>query len=202
MAGKIGRWSRPTDFTRSRRNQHSRPEDIMAGLPIAKARPVLLVMGLTVMGVCRQDGAGGELPLQVVARVGHTGLLTSVAMSADAVHPVTGSEDGTAILWEAFSGKQIRTYEGHAAAVLNVAFSGDGKYLVTGSSDHTPILWEVPIGRRLQTFKGHEDLSRQDAEAQRRWWRCSPEVHLIACISPHPHRQSVEVPPVMPPAQL
>ena len=86
--------------------------------------------------------------------------LTSMALSGDGKHLVTGSFDKTAILWEAASGKKLQTFVGHTDSVLSVAISGDAKYVVTGSRDNTAILWEAPGGRKLQTFKGHTRLDR------------------------------------------
>ena len=46
---------------------------------------------------------------------GHTGGLSSVALSGDGKRVLTGSDDNTAILWDAASGKKIQTFQGHAA---------------------------------------------------------------------------------------
>jgi len=70
-----------------------------------------------------------------------------VALSGDGKHVLTGSEDNTAILWEAASGKKLQTFQGAA-----VALSGDSKYAVTGSADNTVILWESASGKKLRTF--------------------------------------------------
>jgi WD40 repeat protein len=46
-------------------------------------------------------------------------------------------------LWDATTGKRLRTLRGHANWVLSVSFSADGKTLASGSSDKTARLWPV-----------------------------------------------------------
>src|SRR5262245_9360607 len=92
-------------------------------------------------------------PFELVVQSGHTAEVRSVTLSADGTHLLTGSADRTAILWEATTGRNLRTFQGHTAPVTSVALNGDGKLVVTGSEDRTAILWEVATGKKLQTFQ-------------------------------------------------
>jgi len=72
---------------------------------------------------------------------------------------VTGAGDTTAKLWEAGTGRLLRTLEGHEGGVssaafspdgqghegwvLSATFSPDGRFVVTGSSDGTAKIWEL-----------------------------------------------------------
>ncbi len=76
---------------------------------------------------------------------GHTGGMTSVALSGDGKYALTGGHAKTAILWDAASGKILQTFEGHTGKILSVALGGDGKRVLTGSDDNTAILWAVNV---------------------------------------------------------
>ena len=67
----------------------------------------------------------------------------AVALSGDNRFVVTGSQDKTAILWDASSGKKLQNFGHPDGGILSVAVSGDGKFVLTGSQDKTAILWEV-----------------------------------------------------------
>jgi WD40 repeat protein len=58
-------------------------------------------------------------------------------------------------VWEASTGRLIRTLEGHSAAVTDIAFSPDGKYLLSGSGDKTAIIWELNSGRLAHRLNRH-----------------------------------------------
>src|SRR5262249_4011272 len=67
-----------------------------------------------------------------------------VAFSPDGKTVLTGSDDHTARLWEAASGKPLGLPLQHQERVVAVAFSPDGRTVLTGSQDHTARLWRVP----------------------------------------------------------
>src|SRR4029079_10177412 len=77
---------------------------------------------------------------------GHRDYVLSVAFSADGKQLASGSQDKTIRVWEAVTGKEVRTLMGHTAAVRSVAFSPDGKQLASGSLDETLKLWVVATG--------------------------------------------------------
>jgi hypothetical protein len=87
----------------------------------------------------------------------HTGGVTSVAFSPDGKQAISGSNDKTLKLWDAATGRVIRTFSGHSDFVASVAFSPDGKQVISGSNDKTLKLWDIATGRVIRTFSGHSD---------------------------------------------
>lgn len=87
---------------------------------------------------------------------GHADWVVSVAFSPDGATLVSGSHDGTLILWSVTSGKLLRSIEDHRLKgrpfeVVSVAFSHDGKKLASASSDQTARVWDAATG--AQTWK-------------------------------------------------
>ena len=58
----------------------------------------------------------------------------SVSWSPDGTRLATGSEDGTAKVWDAAGGRELLTLKGHTGQVHSVSWSPDGTRLATGES--------------------------------------------------------------------
>src|SRR5262249_61597124 len=70
------------------------------------------------------EGLGDLRELAVVP--GHTGPVNSVVVTPDGARIVTGSEDGTARVWDAKTGAELFSFKGHAGAVPRGAGPPDG----------------------------------------------------------------------------
>src|SRR5262252_1112540 len=81
----------------------------------------------------------------------------SVAFSPDGLWLASGSSDSAVKLWEASSGKLVRSLNGHQAAVNSVDFSPDGRWLASGSDDNTVKLWEASSGKLVRSLEGDQD---------------------------------------------
>ena len=66
---------------------------------------------------------------------------------------LSGNSDNNLYLWDASTGREIRTFEGHSDDVNSIDFSPDGKYVLSGSEDNTLRLWELLDGREVRTFR-------------------------------------------------
>ncbi len=74
---------------------------------------------------------------------GHSDWIHSVAFSRDGALALTGSRDGTAILWDAGTGQRYRTFYPRRGAVISVAFSPHGTEILTATEDGTATLWDI-----------------------------------------------------------
>jgi len=85
----------------------------------------------------------------------HSGTIDSVAYSPDGKYIASGSSDKTIKIWEAETGRLLRTSTGHADNICSLGYSPDGAYLASGSYDKTIRIWEVETGNCIKTLTGH-----------------------------------------------
>ena len=74
--------------------------------------------------------------------------MNNVVFSPDGKYVATASNDTTARVWDAATGKQIFVLN-HDGVVNNVVFSPDGKYVATASDDNTSRLWDAATGKQI-----------------------------------------------------
>ncbi len=74
-------------------------------------------------------------------------LVLLVALSPDGWLALSGSADKTLKLWEAATGRHLRTFSGDNDSVYSGAFSPDGRLVLSGSGDKTLKLWDLGLGR-------------------------------------------------------
>lgn len=77
----------------------------------------------------------------------------TLASGEDAI----GNEDGLLHLWDAKTGKSLRTMKGHANGVLTLAYAPDGKLLASAGHDKVIRLWEPATGAAKGRLAGHAD---------------------------------------------
>jgi WD40 repeat protein len=100
-------------------------------------------------------------------RQSHTALLTipahddyvfSVTYSPDGKTLATASQDGTARVFDAGTGRLIHTLPGHSPNICwCVTYSPDGKLLASGGRDRTVKVWDTATGELRRTLGGHPD---------------------------------------------
>ena len=94
---------------------------------------------------------------ELVVQDYHKKGIECVAFSPDSRWILTGSEDKTAILFDAVTGRKLRTFS-HATRVISVTFISDGKTAITVNNDgnapegSTVHVWETATGRELRQY--------------------------------------------------
>lgn len=83
--------------------------------------------------------------------VGDTGLVASVAISADGQSLVSAGGSDIKV-WDISSGNLQSTFAGHTRQVSSVAISRDGRTLASSSFDGTIKLWDLKTNQFLNTF--------------------------------------------------
>jgi cytochrome c len=96
---------------------------------------------------------GAALPAIAQLR-GHGGPVRAVAVSGDGSRAITGSFDGTAILWSLSSGTAERVLRFHDSAVNAVAFLKDGR-MATGGEDARIAIWQPGASKPERVLTGH-----------------------------------------------
>src|SRR5262249_38699752 len=87
---------------------------------------------------------------------GHKRAVTSVAVSPDGGHALSGGRDNNVYLWDLRGGAAPRLFQpAHRDEVLCVAFSPDGLFALSGGNDKQVIVWRVEDGKTLQRFTKH-----------------------------------------------
>lgn len=94
-------------------------------------------------------------PAPTVAQLrGHGGPVRAIAVSPDGSRAISGSFDGTAILWSLSSATAERVLRFHDSAVNAVAFLEDGR-IATGGEDASIAVWQRGAAKPELVLKGH-----------------------------------------------
>ncbi|WXA91563.1 hypothetical protein LZC95_34530 [Pendulispora brunnea] len=91
----------------------------------------------------------GARPLAKTWFVGHSDVVRDVGISPDGTRVVTASQDKTARIWDAITGKPITPPLQHGDWVRAASFSPDGTRIVTASNDQTARVWDALTGKPL-----------------------------------------------------
>jgi WD40 repeat protein/serine/threonine protein kinase/Flp pilus assembly protein TadD len=86
---------------------------------------------------------------------GGTGSVRSVAYSPDGRRIASAHDDGSIVLWDARTGREIRSLTGHLGCVSSVTFDDDGGRLISGGFDGTVRVWDANTGQEKSILRGH-----------------------------------------------
>jgi len=107
---------------------------------------------LSASGYMKIETGDVEKRLEELESEWHTSGIVEVAFSHDGRQIISGSGDNTIKLWDATSGRLIRTYSGHTSSIRSVALSPDSRRIISGSRDETIKLWDTATGREIWTI--------------------------------------------------
>jgi hypothetical protein len=90
----------------------------------------------------------------------HEDAVLAAQFSADGQRVVTASEDKTAQVWNAATGKAIGEPMRHDSWIYSAQFGAQGQRVVTASEDKTARVWEAGTGKVIGEPMRHEDAVR------------------------------------------
>lgn len=64
------------------------------------------------------------------------------------------NEDGSVMIWDFNSGKQVASLRGHSGNVVKLSYSFDDKFLATGGVDSFVVIWQVDNGYKTKIIPG------------------------------------------------
>ncbi len=85
---------------------------------------------------------------------GHDDIVRTAAFSPDGAYVLSGSDDGTARLYETETGLLVRQFAPGAGTINSLAFAPGGGSFVVGTSDGSVMLYGTATGVRID-FPGH-----------------------------------------------
>ncbi len=86
---------------------------------------------------------------------GHHKFVKSIAFSRDGQCLVSGSLDGTVIIWDVKNYKPIRTLSGFNGEINDVAFNPVDNSIATATGDGTIKIWDIQTGECIHTINTH-----------------------------------------------
>ena len=93
---------------------------------------------------------------RLAAIMEHNGAVIGAEIDPGGTRVLTWSEDGTARVWEAASGKALSAPMKHDEGVWGASFDKDGTRVLTWSVDGTARVWEAASGKPLSAPMKHD----------------------------------------------
>lgn len=111
---------------------------------------------------------------QIRSLQGHTGTVPALRFSSNGEQLISGSEDGSARLWDVASGRQLRVFTNRNALVNNVAFAGGNQQVYIGGADN--MVWLMDITSEKLIELACQTLTHRLTEEERLKYKVLPEI--------------------------
>ncbi len=102
--------------------------------------------------------------------LGHSSVITSLALSPDGKWLLSGSWDDSVRLWDMESGREIYRFDAPRSGINSVAISPDGKRMYAAGSDNVLRVWSLETGALLRTMAGHRSFIQAIAVSPNGEW--------------------------------
>ncbi len=130
----------------------------------AKDWPAAVIAAARALGFRPDDKGALELKTQADAKAGnlvftaqHPPEVRSVACSPDGKYVLSGGADKTLRLWDAATGKEVRSFTGHTGAVTVARFGRKRmNFVASASTDGTLRMWDFESGKEDRKIAAHE----------------------------------------------
>ena len=108
-------------------------------------------------GAPTEDGElrvfSADFKLQYEVKPSHSDTVFGVAFSPDNTKLASCGADKFVKVWDANTGKFIKSFEGHTHHVLDVDWKMDGKFLASAGADENIKVWDYEKGEQARTMK-------------------------------------------------
>jgi WD40 repeat protein len=114
---------------------------------------LLIAFGLDASATAQAEQpapAAANPPIEIVPKVAHSDKVWTLAYSPNGRILASGSQDDTIKLWDAATGRLMRTIDVDFGLVKSIAFLPDGQSFVSGT--YGVHLWDTISGRLLRKF--------------------------------------------------